>query len=827
MNTVSTDCLLRIRGGQSIFILALLLPLPFTARADTHYVSMAGGNAAPYTNEATAANSIQAAVDAAVDGDTVQVAAGIFEGGINVSKNATVRGAGAGQTIVDGNDAVRCFSLGDNAIVAEMTIRRGNGLSAGGGGGVYGGTASNCILSANSSGGAGRQGGGALRCRLYNCLLIGNSSGGGPGGGACEGSLYNCTLSSNSSGGGPGSGAFVPGPGAIYNSIIYPDEAAGQQFSCWTGNPKFVGDGDYSLRPDSPCINAADASTATSRDILGYPRIVPDIGAFEFDTNRVIEIPTDTHYVSLTGGNIAPYTNEATAATSIQSAVDAAADDDLVLVAAGTFAGGISVGRDVTVRGAGAGKTVVDGNDSARCFSLAGKATVVGMTLTRGNSGGGQGGGVYGGTVSNCVLIGNSSAHGPGGGVYGATLYNCTLSGNSSVGGPGGGANESFLYNCLLTGNSSGGGPGGGACGGALYNCTLSGNSSGGGPGGGVAGSSIYNSIIYPDEAAGPQFSCWTADPKFVGGGDFSLRPDSPCINAADASTATSKDYLGNPRNTPDIGAFEFVSRQGDVLAGYVLSNQLEVVVQAVAPRTRSNLIDIDYIYTNSLPQAAEIRGVCCSAGGPVADASYSWIYSDTNIHPIVTLAEGTATNYGAGILPSASPRRLTWDAGADVGHSMQDIRIVLMATEVSVLPLSLHFVTVPASGANSSLTISRYAGVPAGGALNRALLFAICRGWVTNSGPDLYAVGGAFNGQRIFENAGTPTEQGKLWMCEKLGNGIRLATPAEVKRAQEGTTPGAVVKRPSYWWIGTNVIEVNQYDIETGVSNAWYFVKE
>jgi len=40
-----------------------------------------------------------------------------------------------------------------------------------------------------------------------------------------------------------------------------------------------------------------------------------------------------------------------------------------------------------------------------------------------------RGGGARGGTLNNCMLLGNS-AHGvSGGGAYGGTLNNCTLSG--------------------------------------------------------------------------------------------------------------------------------------------------------------------------------------------------------------------------------------------------------------------------------------------------------------------------------------------------------------------------------------------------------------
>lgn len=277
---------------------------------------------------------------------------------------------------------------------------------------------------------------------------------------------------------------------------------------------------------------------------------------------------------------------------------------------------------------------------------------------------------------------------------------------------------------------------------------------------------------------------------------------------------------------TFDTGAIQTTVRNRDVtgnddrvLGGYALDYPVEVVILSVTPRPRSNLIDIDYLYSNSTPRLAEVRGFAYPAAVRLAALKYS-----SGIYPINTLVEGTAANYGADIAPSGTPRRLTWDAGADIGYSVQDIRVRLCACETNALPLSQHFVTIPANGTNSALTISRYASIADQPALDRALLFAVCRGWATVSESNLIAVGGPYDAQVIFTNGGMPTATGRLWMCEKLGSGIRLATPAEVKRAQEATTPGTVIQRPSYAWPD---MKVNAYGIETGVSNAWYFVKE
>ena len=187
-----------------------------------------------------------------------------------------------------------------------------------------------------------------------------------------------------------------------------------------------------------------------------------------------------------------PYTNWATAATDIQSAVDAAGAGDEIVVTNGTYAP-VSVDTPLTLQSVnGPDFTVINGGGTNRCLYLTNEAVMVGFTLTNGWAD--YGGGAYcesNAVLTNCVLTGNSTyAGGDGGGAYGGTLNNCTLTANtanldneyySSSGGSGGGACNCTLNNCTLTGNSAtahlGDPDGGGACYSTLNNCTLTGNS--------------------------------------------------------------------------------------------------------------------------------------------------------------------------------------------------------------------------------------------------------------------------------------------------------------------------------------------------------------
>jgi hypothetical protein len=258
----------------------------------------------------------------------------------------------------------------------------------------------------------------------------------------------------------------------------------------------------------------------------------------------------DTLYVwqaSPTPG--APFTNWATAAHTIQAAVDDTQPANTVLVANGVYATGgragisatsnrVAVTKPLILRSLnGPALTLIEGGPAVRCVYLTIGARLIGFTLTNGATqnfgtldderGGGAwcdstnamiyscvvvgntavyGAGVYRGFLSNCRLASNSAithddSDGSGGGAYGSVLVNCTLA-NNYASGDGGGAAQSILHNCTLSGNSAldfGGGAH--AC--TLINCLLTGNSAvEDAYGGGANGCYLWNCALTANSSA-------------------------------------------------------------------------------------------------------------------------------------------------------------------------------------------------------------------------------------------------------------------------------------------------------------------------------------
>jgi hypothetical protein len=278
---------------------------------------------------------------------------------------------------------------------------------------------------------------------------------------------------------------------------------------------------------------------------------------------------------------VPPFTNWATAASDIQQAVAAAAAGDEVVVTNGIY-GSVNADKPVLLRSVnGPQVTIIDASGRSRCTQLTNGSSLAGISLRHGMAND-FGGGLFCSSsnifITNCIISGNTAhsysngvVRGEGGGVYGGTLYNCLITSNAaSV--AGGGASGSTLYNCTVTANRA--------------------NRFGGG----IHRSTAINSIVYFNTAIMPYENhhlalldhCCTKPmptngvanlpipPEFVNlsKGDLRLLGTSRCIDAGDnRNVVTAFDLAGHPRvmrGTVDLGAYEFQGTNAMVFYAWV-----------------------------------------------------------------------------------------------------------------------------------------------------------------------------------------------------------------------------------------------------------------
>lgn len=296
--------------------------------------------------------------------------------------------------------------------------------------------------------------------------------------------------------------------------------------------------------------------------------------------------------------------------SSIQAAVNAASSGDTIQIAAGTYNEHVLFSTNLTITGAGAGSTIVDGTNSGTVFTIPGATvTISNLTIQHGSASASQpGGGIFNAanlTLTNVAII---NSFGEGGGIFnesGAslTITGSTISGNSSVGTSAGGGfgggiasdGAASLTNVTIANNSASNGGGGIANGGTLtlVNSTISGNSGGGI--GGFGGSTGLKATLIANASNGGDCSSPVVSQgsnldqdgtcRLVAPGDLSnidpklgplannggstqtmaLQAGSPAIDAVASSLcpppATDQRGVARPQGPRcDIGAFELAS---------------------------------------------------------------------------------------------------------------------------------------------------------------------------------------------------------------------------------------------------------------------------
>ncbi len=307
----------------SVALVLAVLSAHLAEAATNRYVSPSGSEASPYTTWATAAKTIQKAINVCNNGDTVLVTNGTYSiaSQVSVTNGITVSSVnGATVTIIDGGGVRRCVYIGaSNAVVDGFTIRNGraDGNASpvsyyGGGVLIYtNGSVRNCVITNNISnrggGGLFLFWGGLVRNSLiaYNRSLDAREFGGGLW--SYGGRVESCTITHNQAD--SGGGIAADSPATVVNSIIYQNTAntnsdvlLGGTFSyCCTpsviagaGNitndPAFVQ--GFRLASGSPCIDKGTnlawmtgACDLDGNDRIGGDKV--DIGAYEVDWSPI------------------------------------------------------------------------------------------------------------------------------------------------------------------------------------------------------------------------------------------------------------------------------------------------------------------------------------------------------------------------------------------------------------------------------------------------------------------------------------------------------------------------------------------------------------
>lgn len=558
---------------------------------------------------ASAKQTIQAAVDLAMDGDTVLVTNGVYDYGervtpgyislnrVVITNNILVQSVnGPAVTIILGQDSqntsavrgvymsagtLRGFTISNGFTHTDGDVDYDN---SGGGANLCGGTAtlSQCVLMGNS---AQYHGGGAYYGTLEACVVRENGAG-WYGGGTCSSVADGCVILSNRAnqmGGGIAHGAardcLIIGNnsgwlgGGAYGSTVY---------TCNVSHNYANYDGGGTC--ESTVENSLIASNFAAR--MGGGTYGGIINACMIYDNYTVSSGGGTASSIVTNctiwGNYSDYRGGGTYGGTIHACI---ITGNTALSKGGGACGGvlnhclISANFASSWGGGGAidatlNDCIITGNRTATVGGGARNCILNGCSISS-NTASAAAGGTYYCSVNQCTISANTAGTW-GGGCMEGTTRSCVISGNQAL--SGGGVYGGTVRNCVIVGNRAQY-DSGGMCWGLAINCTIASNAAP--TAGGVGACALENSIVYFNVGSN-WLSCTfsncctrplppgpgntSSNPLFVDAahGDYHLRYGSPCINAGVnlPGMELETDIDGNPRIQPfggvvDMGAYE------------------------------------------------------------------------------------------------------------------------------------------------------------------------------------------------------------------------------------------------------------------------------
>ncbi|BAY98518.1 hypothetical protein NIES37_24680 [Tolypothrix tenuis PCC 7101] len=480
----------------------------------------------PETNAST--DSIQNAIDAigTVAGNSIiNLGAGTYTGNtVNIfEKTLTINGAGASNTILDGNNINQIFSIFSQGTVTinNLAIISGRGFGFDGGGIAYFSSSSGTL-------------------NLNNVTFTGNSTAFDVEGGGNGGAIYseygtlnvnNSTFNSNLATDGNGGGIY-----SLYSKLNVNN-------STFSGNLASDGGGGgiYNISDNQSGLNVSNSTFNANSAIDGGGIYNNGINGGRLDFNNSNFISNSA--TSGNGGGIYNYDTTGNVNNS-------------------TFSSNLaSNGRGGGIYNEGVFINVLTVNNST--FD-ANSAT--------------DGGGIYNNVgvslnVNNSTFASNSAINGNGGGIYNSldtlNVNNSTFSGNSATDGGGiliESRSPTALKNTIVAGNTSSQNPD--------VSGVLLGSSSNNLIGDGTGTTGISNGVNgnQVGTAAIPINPLLSVLGNYGGSTQtFALLPGSPAINAGISDTNITTDQRGFSRpqdTTPDVGAFELVGYTLTATAG-------------------------------------------------------------------------------------------------------------------------------------------------------------------------------------------------------------------------------------------------------------------
>ena len=385
-------------------------------------------------NPADGKLSLREAVSAAnanPGADTIVLPAGVYRlalrgsdnnnaaGDLDVTGSTLFRGAGAGLTVIDGQQLDRVFDVRGTAphsikvTFQGLTVR--NGLAdGGGGGGIRVGDADLVV---------------------QNCTVTGNRTSGNGGGisdasmpGTANVTLIGSTIDRNIAR--EGGGLWVQANSQNQGSVL--------NISGSTIRRNIARDGGGIL---------ASWANLTGSTVSGNRATVGDGGGLSVTRATLTNCTVSGNSAAVVGGGIDADTVILMGGTVSGNAINSTASGN-----AFTAGGGISANRATLTNCTVSGNSAASGGGISANVATLSNSTVSGNTATT-SAGGGIAANVA--TLTNSTLSGNTAGS-DGGGLRAvtATLTNCTVSGNSAANGGGVlGFGTATLTNCTVSGN--------------------------------------------------------------------------------------------------------------------------------------------------------------------------------------------------------------------------------------------------------------------------------------------------------------------------------------------------------------------------------------